>query len=380
VPIETERVRLLGLVASGLLALTTTTSCTSSTATVAAPVPVDTAGAGSARQLAGRAFGTTWTVRWVEPSADGPTPDAVRAAIEGELRLVDEQMSTWRDDSVLAVARRAPGAVDVPAPLAEVVAGALALAEATDGAFDPTVQPLMELWGLHGSARANWPSDAQIAAARAQVDWRRVGLAAKADGGHRLDVGGTALDLSAIAKGYAVDRVAGAMAALGLASRFVEVGGEVRSAGPNPSGAAWTVGVSLPDPLAAPSELALVVRAPDAAIATSGNYRNRVVIDGRVVHHTMDPRRGAPVETDIASVTVIAPDCATADGWATALMVLPISEGRRLIEDRPGLDAAWLIVDGDGFRLEVSSGVGAHGPRWVEVVDDRVRRAVPSAP
>lgn len=325
------------------------------------------------REARGRAFGTTWSVRWVE-SVPAPDPARVVAAVERALAEVDAGMSTWRDDSELSRARAAASAVPVSEDTAAVVRVALALAQATGGAFDPTVQPLMELWGFHGTARTSWPAPAEIERARQQVGWERVRLGRDEAGRPTLDVGGTALDLSAIAKGHGVDRVLHAIAALGVHSAFVEVGGEVRAVGVSPTGRGWRVGVNLPDPAAAPDELAFIVEFTNAAVATSGNYRNVVKLEGREVGHTMDPRTGEPATTSVRSATVLAPDCRLADGIATALMVLPFDEGQRLVGALPDVEAAWILASEDGFELRLSSGLPLDAAlgRSVSIVHDRV--------
>ncbi len=309
--------------------------------------------------LRGEAFGTTWTVKWL---GDAPITEAdAEAAIVGALAEVDAAMSTWRDDSDLSRARAAQGPVTVRAETGLVVEAALVLARETGGAFDPTVQPLVELWGFHGTPRTTWPTDDEVASARAQLGYDRVRVVHDGQGGVTLDTAGTALDLSAIAKGHGVDRVSWALSDLGVSEHMVEVGGEVRAHGRGPGGVWWRVGVDLPSPSLKMGEaLAAVVQVTNGAVATSGNYRQSFRVEGREVHHTMDPRTGFPAAARVGSATVIAPDCRTADGWATALMVLGADEGLRLIEGRPELEALVLVPDGEGFARRLSSGMARH--------------------
>lgn len=308
-------------------------------------------------ELRGEALGTTWMVKW-----RGSVGADVQPVVEAVLAEVDQRMSTWRDDSELLAVRAGPGPVPVSEETAMVVREALVLAEATGGAFDPTVQPLVELWGFHGKRRTDPPSEAELAEALAQVGWDRVELGRDPSGRPTVDAHGAALDLSAIAKGHAVDRVSNALSAMQLADHLVEVGGEVRASGTGPQGA-WKLGIDRPEEGLAPGqELAAVAALTNAAMATSGNYRNTYEIDGQRVVHTLDPRTGRPALGTVASATVVAPDCRTADGWATALMVLGPEQGLPLIEARPDLDALLLVVDGDGFAVERSSGMGAWLP------------------
>jgi FAD:protein FMN transferase len=304
--------------------------------------------------LHGEALGTTWTVRVV-----GDLPAGAEAALTTVLGGVDAAMSTWREDSELSEVRRGPGVVAVGEDTAEVVAAALALAEATGGAFDPTVQPLVELWGFHGRRLESLPSEDALQAARSQVGWARVSLG-RGPNGPWVDAGGTALDLSAIAKGHAVDRLSATLSALGATNHMVEVGGEVRGHGAGLSGGGWRVGVDKPREGTAPGEaLAAVVKLRNAALATSGNYRNRYTVDGMVVGHTLDPRTGRPVQSDVLSATVLAPSCREADGWATALMVLDPQEGLALLEARADREALILVGGSEGIVTRMTSGMAA---------------------
>ena len=313
-----------------------------------APPPLDT------HRVAGKAFGTTWTVQWRGDDAVRPR---VETAVVDALARVDARMSTWRDDSELSLVRASEGPVPVSAETAQVVRAALALAEATDGAFDPTVQPLMELWGFHGERRDALPSDEEVAAVRERVGFEKVDVSA-VDGQWTVDSGGTALDLSAIAKGHGVDAVSRALAQLGLPDHYVEVGGEVRVHGRGPSGVGWRLGVDVPEAGSLPGQrFAAIVELTNAAMATSGNYRNVYEVDGQRVVHTMDPRLARPATSDAASVTVVAPTCRAADGWATALMVLGTDRGLALIDERPELEALVLQVSEGGFEQRVSRGM-----------------------
>lgn len=322
-----------------------------------AAAPSPDAGDDAWRAVSGAAFGAGWKVQWREVGGAGVDP--VQEAVVAALEDVDLHLSTWRDDSELAAVRRGPGPVPVSEETAHVVRRALELAALTGGAFDPTVQPLMELWGLAGEPRTTWPSPEELAAARGLVGWTRVEVGRGADGRPTVDAGGTALDVSAIAPGHAADRVAWTLAGLGVSDFYADVGGEIRVGGHSPRGGPWRVGVEAPDPDAAPgSTLIARVDVVDGAVATSGNYRTRYELDGRVVHHTMDPRTGEPSTARVLSATVLAPDAATADGWATALMVLG-EEGLALVEAQP-LVEAWLVVEGaQGMEARGTRGLGA---------------------
>lgn len=304
----------------------------------------------------GEAFGTSWRVTW---KGHEGTAGAVQAMVGSRLDAVDAQMSTWRDDSELSVVRRTSGAVPVSPPTAEVVAASLDISRKTGGAFDPTVQPLMELWGFHGKRRDDLPSEHEVEAVRGEVGWERVRVTQPTDGPPTIDAGGTALDLSAIAKGHAVDKVSEGLSEMGFAAHLVEIGGEVRVLGDGPSGADWRLGIQTPRPDTAPGgDFHAVVRLGGGALATSGNYRNRYVVDGRELGHTMDPRTGRPAVSPTLSASVVAPGCRLADGLATALMVMEPAEGLALIETLPGVEAMVISASDGGLQTQVSTGMG----------------------
>ena len=310
-------------------------------------------------ELQGEAFGTTWSVKWRGPA---PTEAAAESAIVEALEAVDARMSSWRSDSEINEARRAGGPHPVSEETHDVVLASLQLAEETGGAFDPTVEPLMALWGFRGKPREEPPTGDEIEATLATIGWSSVVPGRTAEGTPTVDTGGTALDLSAIAKGHAVDRVAWELSALGSTDHLVEIGGEVRASGSGPSGL-WRLAVDSPSNRQAPgTTFAAMALLRNAGMATSGNYRSAYDAGGTRVVHTMDPRTGRPHASEVASATVVAPDCRTADGWATALMVLPPDEGIAAIEGRPELEALLLLASEAGFSERRSSGMG----RWLE--------------
>ncbi|MEN0066995.1 MAG: FAD:protein FMN transferase [Myxococcota bacterium] len=344
-----------------LLALSAllTVGCTTPTAGPVAPRSV--------QQLQGKAFGTTFSIKWLGSS---PSSQEVEGPVIAALERVDARMSTWRPDSELQDVRRGDGSVVVSDETLEVVRAGLALAETTGGAFDPTVEPLMELWGFRGKARDEPPTPEEIEAARAQVGFRKVSLGRTNDGEAFIDAGGTALDLSAIAKGHGVDALSSVLSRLGATDHFVEIGGEVRAHGSGPNGA-WRVGVDRPEAGVRPgTRFAAQLALTNASLATSGNYRNAYQAGEVRVVHTMDPRTGRPHDSVVASVSVIAPDCRTADGWATSLMVLGLDDGRALIEAQPFVDALWLVTTSEGFEQQRSSGMAD----WIVAANEPTQR------
>ncbi|GIX29611.1 MAG: FAD:protein FMN transferase [Porticoccaceae bacterium] len=261
-------------------------------------------------------------------------PGDLDAQIREVLDQVDRRMSTYRQDSELQHLNRAPPgrAVTVSPQLAAVLAVSQRVWRLTEGAFDPTVGPLVDLWGFGPGARTAPPAEAEVERLRAEVGFGAVALDLRA--GTVVKARGVALDLSAVAKGYAVDRVSERLAALGLGDHLVEVGGELVARGKSPRGTPWRIAIERPEPGARVA--ARVIQVSDAAVATSGDYRNFIERDGRRYSHVIDPRTGRPARSDIASITVVAPDCATADALATGLMVLGSKKALALAE-REGL-------------------------------------------
>lgn len=311
------------------------------------------AGAGRSAESAplhesrGDIFGTTYAVKVVGGELSGPALDtAVREALEA----VDDTMSTYDPESDLSRFNAAPLGTSVSMdPLVfEVLALSAKVVEESDGAFDPTVGPLVRAWGFGpDEATAKAPD---VAALRDQVGWDKLEIDAD---GHTLTKAhaGQELDLSAVAKGYAVDRVAMALEAAGSERYMVEVGGEVRAAGLSPQGRPWRIGIERPDPSTRALHAAVELR--DRAMATSGDYRNYREVEGRRVSHTIDPRTGRPIEHGLASVTVLADTCAEADAWATALNVLGPDAGLATAR-RVGLDAYLIVRSGSGFEVRAT--------------------------
>jgi len=297
-------------------------------------------------RLQGEALGTAWSVRLVTREA----PDADRTAelrrrVVATLDRVDRGMSTWREDAEIVRFNRRAGAQPFrfSPETRRVVAAALALARETRGAFDPTVAPLVALWGFGAAAAATDPDAEALARARARVGWRH--LEWDESGGLLARVPGLQLDLSAIAKGYAVDAVAGELAAEQPLGILVELGGEVRAFGARASGDAWRVGIE--NPVTPGAGLEAVVALTHRALATSGDYRQERIANGERRSHVVDPRSGVPVRNGVASVSVVAPTCMEADAVATALMVLGTDEALTWVEARPWLDALLLVRSGD---------------------------------
>jgi thiamine biosynthesis lipoprotein len=231
-----------------------------------------------------------------------------------------------------------------------VLACALHVARASGGALDPTQGALVTAWGFGAAGRYSTPgfvvpTEAAIQSARARGGWQKLPVDAAAMSLQQR--GGMALDLSAVAKGFAVDEVSRMLRADGIAHHLVDVGGELRGAGMKPDGQPWWVDVQLPPGSQGitPSRIAL----HGLSVATSGDYLQGYVLDGRQVSHCIDPRSGHPVSNGTCSVTVVHEECMQADAWSTALMVLGHGEGMPVAE-REQLAAQWLVREDGGMR------------------------------
>ncbi len=276
-------------------------------------------------RLGGHTMGTTWQVTLV--TAPDRDLHPLHAGIQAQLDTVVAQMSTWEAGSDISRFNAAPAgtALSLPEPFGHVLRAALDIASRSGGAFDPTVGPLVALWGFGAHAHARRVPDTEtLAATRMRCGWHRLSL----DGNQLTQPGGLELDLSAIAKGFAVDAVSTWLRAHQVQAALVEVGGELHGYGTKPDGQPWRVLVeSEPDADAAADHPPRVLALDDLAVATSGDRWHHYAADGVQYSHTLDPRSGAPVTRAAAAVTVAAADAMHADGWATALTVMGLEQG-----------------------------------------------------
>ena len=312
-----------------------------------------TACAAEEAEFGGATMGTTWSVKVV----DSPVPpERLRASLAATLEQVNTLMSTYDPDSELMRFNAAPMRTPfvISTQTGEVIRLAQTIARATEGAFDVTVGPLVNLWGFGPRQQpVEVPTPDAIADARARVGFGRLHLR----DGTLLKDAPLFVDLSAIAKGHAVDELASVLAEAGVGRFLVEVGGELRAAGLNASGRPWRVAIEAPK--ADTREIYRVVELRGMGLATSGDYRNYFETDVRRYSHMIDPRTGAPIAHRVASVSVLHTSVAEADGWATALNVLGLEDGM-MIATREGLRAMFIIRDGDAFAAHASPAFEAY--------------------
>ena len=273
--------------------------------------------------------------------------------IENELQKVDNALSMFNEKSVISRINR--GDSIIPADetgkmFLDVFKLSMQVSKETSGAFDITVAPLVNAWGF-GFKTGAMPTKEQIDSIRQFVGYQQVYCweKDKLHGIRKADLR-TMLDCSAIAKGYGVDRVAKLLRRKDIKNFMVEIGGEVITCGVNRQGKAWRVGVASPieDSLNISQEMQTVLEVRNRAMATSGNYRNFYYKGGKRYAHTIDPKTGFPVEHTLLSATVIAKDCATADAYATAFMVMWMEKTQRLLEKERHLLAYLIFSDKDG--------------------------------
>ena len=295
----------------------------------------------------GATMGTTYTVRvvttltWAQDERD-----RIADRIQVTLDRVESKMSHYDPSSELSAFNQTRHTewFEVSPEMFTVVSSAQALSELTEGAFDVTVAPLVNAWGFGPIEPAQLPPDAaRLSRLQNQVGYTKLELDPETLAVRKTDPA-VQCDLSAVAKGYGVDRVAAALREDGLTRFMIEVGGEITTAGLNQDGRAWRIGIERPTTAGG---IQRVVPLQDLAMATSGDYRNIREVDGRVFSHTIDPRTGRPVEHRLGSVSVIADRCIVADGLATALEVLGPDDGYALALER-GWAALFLVRDGSG--------------------------------
>ncbi|WP_297833516.1 FAD:protein FMN transferase [Thermomonas sp.] len=298
--------------------------------------------------LNGPTMGTRWSaVFHARPMLD---VQALRAALQEAVDAVDAQMSTWRADSALMQLNRAPVGtrVVVPNPLFQVLELGLSIGRRSLGAFDIGIGDAVDAWGFGPNAASERHIQTVMAAIRKPAC-------------EALELGSSTackrapitIDLNGIAKGYGVDELVRVLTGFGVVSGLVGVDGEMRALGPRPDGEPWAIAVE--SPVVGSRSIHSVLELEQGAVATSGDYRHCVTVNGRRLSHTMDPWRGLPLASSPASVTVLAPTCAEADAWATALMVLGPEDGLDLAI-RQGLSALFLMRSDDGKLASFSCG------------------------
>lgn len=273
-----------------------------------------------------------------------------QSQIEAELQRFDASLSPFNPASIISRFNRNDTSVVADAWFEKVFDRSKEIWHDTEGAFDPTVSPLINAWGF------GFKSGVDVTPEVVDSLWHLVGMERidLVDGRLYKDDPRMTLNFSAIAKGYAVDVVASFLRGKGVENYLVEIGGEIAARGRNSRGEAWRVGIDTPDESnVAGGQIEAVVLLDDAALATSGNYRNFRIVNGRRVAHTINPATGYPVQHSLLSATVLASDCMTADAYATAFMVLGVEKSLEIAARHPEIEA-YLIYAVDTATTEVA--------------------------
>ncbi len=289
----------------------------------------------------GSVFGTIYHVTYQCDSS-------LNTAIMAELNAVDASLSMFNPQSTIS--RLNSGESQLTDSLFRLVfLLSQQISQATDGAFDITVAPLVNAWGF-GFKNQQLPDSAQVDSMLQFVGWQTVSV----DSLHQLQKSDprTILDCSAVAKGFGSDQVASMLRRRGIRNFMVEIGGEIVVSGHNPKGKPWSIGISKPSETES-DQLESTVQLTNTALATSGNYRNFYLApDGRKLTHTIDPRTGYPAQSSILSATVVAPSCAMADAFATSFMVVGIDEAKKILALHSDLKALLIYADAQGEMQE----------------------------
>ncbi|MCX7886466.1 MAG: FAD:protein FMN transferase [Verrucomicrobiae bacterium] len=305
-------------------------------------------------------MGTTYTVKLAGVPPDRATTAELRKTVEARLQELNRQMSHHLPHSELSRFNQSSSTepFSVSTELAHVVRCALQWARESNGAFDPTIAPLVNLWGFGPRApKSRVPTDAEIAAAMRRCGHQHLRVTSAAQ--LQKTVPELQLNLGAIGKGFAADEIARLLRTRGYTNLFVSVSGEIVTLGRNQDGRPWRIGIEYPEYGPRRSQrLIAIIELSGRAIATSGGthqfFRDS---EGRIYPHVLDPRTGRPVQHRLASVTVVAPDAISADAAATILFVLGVKEGLRWLQSRPQLAALFIVPsDADRFELVPSDG------------------------
>ncbi len=309
-------------------------------------------------EIDGDTMGTSYHVKVIQQNRS-ISEKTLEEGIDHTLSVIDQKMSTYREDSELSAINQAEVGqwINVSADTLAVLTLAQNISQETHGSFDVTIAPLVNLWGFGPTKvlQEDIPAQSKIRQALSHVGYQHLRI--KPGYPQVMKDTQVMLDFSAIAKGFAVDRVARYLESSGFVNYLVEVGGEIRTGGTKPDGRLWKIAIESPLPLVRRAEK--IITLSDVALATSGDYRNFFEQDGKHYSHTIDPVTGKPVTHTLASVTVIDPSCARADALATALMVMGPTKGMQFVETRD-IAAFFIVKQGDSFKEDYSFKFGEY--------------------
>lgn len=304
----------------------------------------------SLQRFGGPTMGSTYSIQYV-PRGGVPSVGEVQRQVGRILAEIDEQMSTYRSDSDIERFNDLPAnsCRAMPAPVLELVRVGEQLSAQSNGAFDLTIEPLLNLWGFGPQSRGEQVPDAQ---ALAQVRQRVGHVHLRIEGEQLCKDAPVQVDFNSIAAGYAVDRIATTLQGLGIGSYLVEVTGELKAAGHKPDGSPWRV--ALEEPRDDQQVLERIIAVDGFGVSTSGDYRKYFERDGRRYSHTLDAQTAAPIQHALASVTVLHPQALMADGLSTLLLILGPQRGWEYAE-KNAIAAFFVIRADNGFVTRSSA-------------------------
>jgi thiamine biosynthesis lipoprotein len=273
---------------------------------------------------------------------------------------IENLMSDYRKNSDVTMINENVG--EGPIPVSDetlyVVKKAIKVSKETEGAFDITIRPLMELWGFKEKISNKIPSDFEIKEVLEKIGWQKIKIlnnSIELEEGMKIDLGG-------IAKGYAVDQAIELLKKNGIKNAIIEIGGDLYCLGEGPQAKGWIIGIQHPKEF---NKILGKLKIKNRAVATSGNYENFRIINGEEYSHIIDPRNGKPIRNRLLSVTVIASNCLLADAWATALFVMGEKKGMEMVNKNSSLEAIFVEKGEDGkLKLKISEGAKKIFEKW----------------
>jgi len=301
--------------------------------------------------LVGTTMGTQWHIK-LHPFPEEKLP-LLKKTLEQQLLAINKTFSTYQSDSMISRFNRfaSKKAFPVSTEFISVVNAAQSVSKASQGAFDITAAPLINLWGFGKAFNIAIPSEKQIAMAKQAVGYQYLRIQTSPPALYKTHTH-VQIDLSAIAKGYAVDQLAALLDQHQIPNYMVEIGGEIRLKGNNAHGNHWQIAIQKPD--TTPPTAQHIISLPQIAIATSGDYQNYFEANGKRYSHTIDPMTGKPITHQLASVTVLHASAMMADAYATAISVLGVEKGMVFAEQLQ-LAVTMLVRDGKQFITKTSS-------------------------
>ena len=300
--------------------------------------------------IEGQIFNTYYKIKLRSPK----NPKNLPTQIEEALEEVNRQMSVFVADSEISKINQANAdkSIALSKPLSYVLQTSAKINSESGGAFDPTISPLIDLWGFGRGHKFQNPTDEQINEVLEYSNFNKLTFSSDYSSLIKKD-SRTGINLSAIAKGYAVDKIASTLEEYQINNYIVEIGGEVRVSGNKDNkGNLWTIGLGVP--LANSKANAFTMDITDISVATSGDYRNFIEQNGKRFSHTISPKTGKPVVNNLASVTVLATTCIEADGYATAIMSMGYEKGLEMSE-KLNLPVIFFLHNNGNFDLKTSS-------------------------